>query len=223
MAQRAGAIAQQAACRRSRHSRQSSSPEPVARGAAMSRAVRYWLLTEPLRETWKGGREGGRQPLHIRLLSAGSRPNSWRQQQQANVALRSPHTCGAASRQCGWPSACSGGRPQWAGQLATYNTTETQQGHGRLPSPCRRAGPALCPPRQTATPPNHTPGTSCRATDLQHQQTLTLPEGRPSAMISTGGQPVPSVQLALTPSCTRPSTRSCKSTAGALPIQYVVE
>ena len=43
-------------------------------------------------------------------------------------------------------------------------------------------------------------------------------------MISTGGQPVPSVQLALTPSCTRPSTRSCNQIINKkqLPIQYVV-
>lgn len=141
MAQRAGAGAagsMQAACRRS------SSPEPVASGAAMSRAVRYWLLTEPLRETWEAWREGGRQPLHIRLLSAGSRPNSGRGgsgSKPTYETLCSLHTCCTAGRRCGRLSAGNGGRPQWARQLAAYNATETQQKHGCLASPCRRAGP----------------------------------------------------------------------------------
>mmetsp|Transcript_29095 Transcript_29095/g.82004 ORF Transcript_29095/g.82004 Transcript_29095/m.82004 type:complete len:311 (+) Transcript_29095:958-1890(+) len=36
----------------------------------------------------------------------------------------------------------------------------------------------------------------------------TVPDGIPEALISTGGQPVPRVQAASMPSCTRPSTRS---------------
>ena len=36
----------------------------------------------------------------------------------------------------------------------------------------------------------------------------TFPPGSPFALTLTGGQPVPSVHLASTPSCTSPSTRS---------------
>ena len=36
-----------------------------------------------------------------------------------------------------------------------------------------------------------------------------MPEGSPWASTVTGGHPVPMVQLAETPSCTIPSTRSC--------------
>ena len=112
-----------------------------------------------------------------------------------------------------------------SGLGSSPRTTQQKHSRGTAAGPhlAGRQAPRYAHPGRPQRPPNHTPGTSCRATDLQHQQTLTLPEGRPSAMISTGGQPVPSVQLALTPSCTRPSTRSCKSTAGALPIQYGVE
>eukprot|EP00955_Chlamydomonas_euryale_P008775 93570-Chlamydomonas_euryale.AAC.1 len=43
---------------------------------------------------------------------------------------------------------------------------------------------------------------------------LTVPAGSPAAVIATGGQPVPIVHLASTPSSTRPSTRSWKTGRG---------
>lgn len=43
---------------------------------------------------------------------------------------------------------------------------------------------------------------------------LTLPEGSPSAMISTGGQPVPMVHDALTPSCRPAGGARCMGSEG---------
>lgn len=56
--------------------------------------------------------------------------------------------------------------------------------------------PLLPPAPSTSPPPS--------VTIVRH----TLPDGRPAALTSTGGQPVPIVHLASTPSCTSPSTKS---------------
>lgn len=64
---------------------------PVARGAAISSAVRYWLLTAPLSSTWDRG-----SVSQCKLQSAvqGLLASDWKPQDQAlcNAACKSAHS-----------------------------------------------------------------------------------------------------------------------------------
>lgn len=68
--------------------------------------------------------------------------------------------------------------------------------------PWRQVSQVYCPARSACA--DDVMMWSSRHASLVH----TFPEGRPLALTSTGGQPVPMVHFASTPSCTRPSTRS---------------
>ena len=68
------------------------------------------------------------------------------------------------------------------------NSTHTSQAAARSPEPVA-SGAAM--------------SSAVRYWLLTEPLSDTLPDGSPSAMISTGGQPVPSVHVALTPSCSR--------------------
>lgn len=84
----------------------------------------------------------------------------------------------------------------WRPRGAPPQPVTTAQSH---PTAQRHPTAAHCPSAHSCTPfvPRPSPNTC-----------PTLPVGRPCELTSTGGQPVPRVHLASTPSCTRPSTRS---------------